>query len=47
MSQGINENDVDVDETPADEAVDSPTDDAVDVAAEDVATDDAPRKSVV
>ena len=48
MSQGINENDVDVDET-VDDAVDSPTDDAPteDVAAEDVATDDAPTEDAV
>ena len=50
MSQGINENDVAVDETPvddaADDAVDSPTDDAsaVDVAAEEVSTDDVPAE---
>ena len=43
MSQGINENDVDVDEAPADDAVDSPTDDA---STEDVATDDAPVEVV-
>ena len=45
MSQGINENDVDVDET-VDDAVDSPTDDAPteDVAAEAVVTDDAPAE---